>query len=71
MNEHFVVPSTAAGDLIAFDIDGDDVLIRHFFETDARRLHEEETGIVGVTQRNVAGDVIALAFMSEHTARIG
>ena len=47
------------------------LLVRHLLEADAGGLHQEQAGIVGQAQRDVAGDVIALALVREHAARVG
>ena len=45
--------------------------VGHLLEADARGLHQEQAGIVGQAQRDVAGDIVALALVREHAARVG
>ena len=70
MDEYFIVASGITFDLVALEIDGDDVVFSHFFETDTRRLHEKTARLIRQAQRDMAGDIVALPFMREHTARI-
>jgi hypothetical protein len=47
MDEHLVVSSRAARDLVALDVDGDDVLVRHLLKPNAGGLHQETVGLIG------------------------
>src|SRR5215471_16462854 len=71
MDEDFVVPAGAAGDFVAVNVDGDDVVVGHFLETDAGRLHEKPVGPIGKPQGDMAGDIVALPFMRQYAARVG
>ena len=68
MDEDFAVPARRAGDDIAVEIDGKDVLRRDLVETEAVRLHEEQARIVGQAKRNMAAGKIVLALRHQHFA---
>ena len=61
MNVDFAVARTAAGDLLAFDIAGDDIVHRHLVEAEAVRFHIEEIGFARHADRHMAAREIAEA----------
>src|SRR6185437_14627721 len=69
MDVDFAVAPGGAGDDLAVEVDGEDVVDRDLVEADAVRPHEEERGIV----RQPAGDVpageIVLSFPDEDLPR--
>ncbi len=71
MDEYLVVPRHGAVDLLALDIDGDDVVGPHFLDADAGGLHQEAPGIFGQPHRNVSGDIVAVALHGEHAPGVG
>ena len=71
MDEHLVVARHGAADLLAVEIDRDDVVGRHLVEPDGGGLHQEAMRIVRQPHRHVAGDKIALVLAREDAARIG
>ena len=65
-----VVARPVAGNLVAFDVHRDDVVVGHLLDADAAGLHQELVGIVGQPRRDVAPDVIALAFVDQDAAAV-
>jgi len=54
-----------AADLLAVEIDRDDIVERHLVETDRARLHQEAMRIVRQPHRDVAGHEITLVLAGE------
>src|SRR5215470_16878500 len=71
MDEHLVVARHAAADLLAVEIDGDDVVDGHLVEPDGGRLHQEAARVIGQPHGHVTGDEVALVLAGEDAARIG
>ena len=63
-----VVARPFAGNLVAFDVHRDDVVVGHLLDADAAGLHQELVGIAGQPRRDVAPDVIALALVDQDAA---
>ena len=70
VDEDLVVARPVAGDLVALDVHRDDVVVGHLFDADAAGLHQEFVGIVGQPRRDVAPDVVALAFVDQNAAAV-
>ena len=68
MDVDLAVAARGAGDDIAFEIDGEDVLHGDLVETQAVRLHEEQFWIAGHAHRNVAAGEIVLTLGDQHFA---
>src|SRR5262245_39024510 len=71
MNEHLVVARHGAADLLAIEIDRDDVVDRHLVEPDGGGLHQKTAGLVRQPHGHVAGNEIALILAGENATRIG
>jgi hypothetical protein len=71
MDENLVVARHGAADLLALEIDRDNIVERHLVEPDGSGLHQEAPGVVRQPDRHVAGYEIALVLAGEHAARIG
>ncbi len=71
MDEDLVVARHGAADLLAFEIDRNDVVERHLVEPDGSGLHQEAAGVVRQPHRHMAGDEIALVLAGENAACIG
>src|SRR5262249_62209288 len=71
MDEHLVVARHAAADLLAVEIDGDDVVERHLVEADGGGLHQEAPGVIRQPRRYVTGDEVALVLAGEDAPCIG
>ena len=65
-----VVAGPVARHLVAFDVDGDDVVVGHLLDADAAGLHQEFVGIVRQARGDVAPDVVALAFVDQDAAAV-
>ncbi len=68
MDKDLAVAARGAGDHLAVEIDGQDVLHRDLVEPDAVRLHEEQVWIVGQPKRDMAAGEIVLALGHQHLA---
>ncbi len=68
MDENFAVAARGAGDDLAVEIDGEDVLRRDFVKPETVRLHEEAARIVGQPKRDMAAGKIVLALRHQHFA---
>ena len=68
MDEDLAVPARGAGDDLAVEIHGEDVLRRDLVEAEAVRLHEEQVRIVGQAKRNMAAGEIVLALRHQNPA---
>src|SRR6516165_1565898 len=66
MDIDFAMPARRAGDDVAFQIDGEDILHRDLVESDAVRLHKKQVRIVGQAQRNMAAGKVVVTFGHEH-----
>src|SRR5215510_9378896 len=71
MNEHLVMARHAAADLLALEIDRDDVVYGHLIEPDGGGLHQEAPRLLGQSHCHVTSDEIALILAGEHAACIG
>jgi hypothetical protein len=66
MDIDLAVPARRAGDHVAFQIDGEDILHRDLIESDAMRLHEKQAWVVGQPKRDMPAGKVVLTFGDEH-----
>src|SRR3954452_4372377 len=71
MDKDLVVARHAADDLLALEIDRNDVVERHLVEPDGGGLHQEAAGVVRQSHGHMASNEIALILAGEHAASIG
>ncbi len=68
MDVDLAVAARLAGDDVALEIDGQDVLHGDLVEPHAVRLHEEQLRIVGQPHRNMAAGEIVVPLGDQHLA---
>ena len=70
MNEYLVMARHRAADLLAVEIDSDDIVGRHLLETDGGWLHQEAMRIVRKPHGDVPGDEVALVLAGQDATGI-